>query len=242
MKIICSSKWHESNEFFLDSEAEILWKNVYVTVFSTMSNSLPTSNFPIRYISYLDRYLLLNPIGSVIEHRNFWEGVVDFIAPIYEQIISLSVNRECLAEIFRLASLSGISVKDSILVDFGCGSGVIHTALKSVEPRILYGIEKNKILGQQARDKGLMIIESWENMPTKADLVVSTFALHMGCSEELFSFAVNVLKPGGLIFANCYKNVGVEHINLSDYATELSFSIIPHCRSARGPLFVAVKT
>ena len=101
------------------------------------------------------------------------------------------------------------------------------------------GIESNATQRGLATRAGLEVVSTWEEIDCVVDIIVACYALHMGCSGELFSLARRSLRPGGIMLANCYKDVGMEHIDPTEYRQSLQIVLVPRFVVGRGPLLVA---
>ena len=200
---------------------------------------LPTVGIPPRCISYLDEYIVVCPIQELSKHRAFWQDIVNYIVPSYSHLVDLNVNRDCLRAMFSLAEQDGIDMDNAVLVDFGCGNGIIQSAIQGYRPEVVIGVERNANQREAAKVAGLHVVPYWDLIDCPVDLIVASYSLHMGCSLELFELASRWLKPHGLMLANCYKDVGIEHIDASAYSKYLNVSRIPIFPIGRGPLFLA---
>ena len=241
MKVILPTEVLDEFKAHFVCNGVVLWQSDGTVVVDIKGNELPAVGIPTRCISYLDEYIVVCPILELNKHRLFWQDIVNYIVPSYSHLVELSVNRDCLSAMFSLAEHAGIDINNAVLVDFGCGNGIIQSALKEkgYRPEVVIGVESNAHQRKVAEMAGLNVVSSWEAINYPVDLIVASYSLHMGCSLELFELASLWLKPHGLMLANCYKDIGIEHINPSAYSKTLKVSTIPSFPIGRGPLFLA---
>ena len=221
------------------NDLPLIWQGASAVVLEMADAELLVLEKLHRCISYLDQYVVVCPVQALDKHRSFWDDIVTYIAPDYYRLVKREVNLECLRQMFNLAEIGGISIDDATLVDFGCGHGVIQSALVGHRPELVIGIEKNSVQRVQAEGVGLHVVSSGAEIDRTVDLIVASFSLHMGCSRDILDIARLWLKPGGMLLANCYKGVGIEHVDTSGYLDSLSVSLIPVFAVGRGPLLVA---
>ena len=239
MKIITPLEYIVSYQDFVRTSCEIKWQGRVAVVMEVSGREFPVFTKPTRVISYLDEYVVLSPFQELEEHKVFWKDIVNFIAPDYSRLTKPEVNLECLTEMFRLAESAGVSIEKSIVVDFGCGDGIIQSVLLDYLPKRIIGIEGNEYQRSQARKTGLRVVARWQDIKCAVDLIVGCYSIHMGCAEELFDLASRWLRPDGILLANCYKEIGIEHVDIVKYSETLEISVIPKFPSGRGPLFIA---
>ena len=239
MKVIAPERILAEKRGFVQARCEIIWRGRSTLVLDVSGNAFPAFEKPVRCISYLDEYIILCPMQKLVEHKIFWEDIVNYLAPDYSRLIKHEVNSACLVEMFRLAETAGVAIDGSLVVDFGCGDGIIQTALIGYQPRGVIGVERNNWQRQQAQAAGLEVVSRWQDINHPVDLIVGCYAVHMGCAQELFGLASRWLRPGGVVLANCYKNIGIEHVSVAEFCGVLDIMIVPRFAAGRGPLFLA---
>ena len=103
----------------------------------------------------------------------------------------------------------------------------------------MIGVENNSTQRRAAALSGLEVVSHWREVDCVVDVIVGCYTLHMGCSKELFSLARARLRPGGMLLANCYKDVGIEHLDATEYRQSLEIVLVPRFVLGKGPLVVA---
>ena len=129
MKVVVSRGYAAHHQDFVESQCDTMWEGEHAVVIKVKGDEIPATSGPYRCISYLDEYIVVSPIQKISRHRAFWKDIVSHIAPQYSRLVERDVNRGCLVQMFRMAEQAGVSVDGAVLVDFGCGDGVIRSAL-----------------------------------------------------------------------------------------------------------------
>jgi len=127
-------------------------------------------------------------------------------------------------------------VKDKVVLDVGCGSGILSMYAASNGAKIVYAVEASEvaILAQKHFDENNLTniqvirgaIESIE-LPEKVDVIISEwmgfYLVHEGMLSSVIYARDNFLKPGGIIFPN-QATLFAAPVDLSSYFTD-NFSL-----------------
>ena len=116
-------------------------------------------------------------------------------AKYHEQRI---LSRSDAVQNLRVRVFEGISSSTDCILDFGCGTGGIVSRL-AAQRRM--GVEVNESAGDEARNRGIEVFGSIDEVPDfVADVVISNHALeHVEDPARILRGILRVLKPGGRI-------------------------------------------
>lgn len=173
-----------------------------------------TSNGDYYVESYLDRFYLIIPKNSPVEHQHLIDAFFSIIADSYDQLIDIHRNVENITilidYIHRFVDLS----EDSIVYDFGCGTGLsVHIA---IEMRMnIIGIERCRAMRQIALSRGMNVIGPEDLslvLECSIDAAFASYVFHLLSDASYLDSLWRCIKPAGVLVANFHKNRGSEAI------------------------------
>jgi len=165
-----------------------------------------------KIIHYLDKFWIIIPNDLELE-RLLWEEFYAFFGNEYEQLIDINHNINCLEYLIDLLEKGNLLNSESEILDFGCGTGL---STKIQTPYHMFGYDINQIVCEQAQKKGMQTLSEAEFQMIPAgsfDGCIASYVLHMAISREVIIKIKDILKPGGILVANYYKNIGAKRVN-----------------------------
>lgn len=164
-------------------------------------------------LRYLDRFLIILPT-PIKEQQLFWERFYSLYSTEYLYIVDIEHNLSCIRYFKNLLNQCSVLYPQFKLLDFGCGPGL---SLDVFGPEHLVGYDNSPKMLAQAKARGLEVLSKKEFdrlPPCSFDGVIACYVLHLAIPEDDIMKLARVIKVGGILVANYYKNIGVERVSL----------------------------
>jgi len=143
-----------------------------------------------------------------LESRGMVErAFFEVIAESYESAIDRLRNRRCFDELLDRAAVS----EGSLVLDFGCGSGV---NLRAHERTRFIGCDVSASMRRIAGSEGHRVVDlhGLSAMEGHFDAVVASYVLHLAIPGSDLETAARSLAVGGRFAANFHKGIGLDHV------------------------------
>jgi precorrin-6B methylase 2 len=165
------------------------------------------------FAQYLDRFMI--QLDGSEPCRGSLYVLFDLIAESYESIIDVRRNLENIRNMLLRLSTSLESLTDrSLIVDFGCGTGLSYEVAMSFGVQIV-GIDTCPMMRRIASRKGMRVLsdESLHQTPRiTADAVIASYIFHLVHDHEVLYALWQCINPRGKIVANFHKSVGINAV------------------------------
>ena len=168
--------------------------------------------FP-NILHYLDRFLLILP-DSFKEQQVFWERFYSLYSVEYLHLVDIDHNLSCMRYFKKLLKKYDILYPQFKILDYGCGPGL---SLDVFCHEHLVGYDNNSKMLELAKARGLNVLskkEFDELPPNSFDGVIACYVLHMAIPENDIIKLAGLMKVGGVLVANYYKDLGLERVSL----------------------------
>ena len=168
--------------------------------------------FP-NILHYLDHFLLILP-DSVKEQQVFWERFYSFYSTEYLHMIDIEHNLSCMRYFRELLDECSNLPPNFKILDYGCGPGL---SLDVFGYEHLVGYDNSPKMLEQAKARGLNVLskKEFDSMsPCSVDGIIACYVLHMAIPENDIIKLAGLMKVGGVLVANYYKDLGLERVSL----------------------------
>jgi SAM-dependent methyltransferase len=147
-------------------------------------------------------------------------ALFDACAGAYERLVDVQRNQGNIQRLLRIAIENGPRRTPLRVLDFGCGTGLAHEAIRllAIEKRTpvnLIGTDRSVHMLELASRRGLQILseDAWLRTPEMAfDAVIASYVIHLGLTEEDCIHISRQLTVGGVLVAN-YHHATVTDLN-----------------------------
>jgi precorrin-6B methylase 2 len=187
------------------------------------------SNIP-NLERYLDRFYIYS---SNKENRQVILDVFfEFVAVNYDLLVDVERNEDNIRNLVSFLSRFYILGKESVILDYGCGTGLsVEACSKSIFT--LVGFDRCEKMRQISRNRGLKVltfeeIASYKNCAFAG--IFASYVFHLQPNLSELKLIWTKLQTNGVLVANFHKNKGIEEA--SDCISKLGgFAEILDCPS-----------
>jgi len=169
--------------------------------------------FPANYVSGLEHIKLMESPKDDENIEGDWQD-----REYFESYANLNIHLEMLSDVSRTTTYQSAiqnveNIKDKIVLDIGCGSGILSAFCAKAGAKHVYAVDASDVISEAQKvikDNGLEDrvtffkgkIEDIK-LPSKVDVIVSEWMGTMLICESMISSVLNarlsVLNPGGLM-------------------------------------------
>jgi len=149
-----------------------------------------------RFMDTLYAPLPRNPITTI--------AIFDACAAAYESLINVDRNTQNIARLLDVIDCRCTSAGQLKVIDFGCGTGLSLSALKSINKPNRFeitGIDKAPHMQSIARSRGMQLT-TMHDCIFPQDGIFASYVLNGGTSLMDLQWIANSLSPGGIFVAN----------------------------------------
>jgi hypothetical protein len=149
-----------------------------------------------RFMDNLCAPLPRNPITTI--------AIFDACAAAYESLINVDRNTQNIARLLVVIDDKSTKSGQLKVIDFGCGTGLSLSALKSLnkaERFEITGLDAAPHMQSIAKSRGMPLTTMHDTIAPQ-DGIFASYVLHGGTSFRDLQWIANTLAPGGLFVAN----------------------------------------
>lgn len=163
------------------------------------------------FVKLLEEYYLPMSLTK-LEHNNLIKGFFSYICATYDSTISRNKNIACYLYLYDASSAIRKRPATSLL-DFGCGHGIIISALQSIQHLSMTGYDFCEEAAAAAKNSGLLVLSDQEFMENshEFDIILSVYTFHFSISFEYLEALLRKLKVGGVLAANHHKGISLQN-------------------------------
>lgn len=170
--------------------------------------------FGIALPRYLDRFYLWAPENNLERRQEVLNDFFTLLANEYESLIDVQRNIENLRILLEHLKSRCAFVKDSTIIDFGCGTGLSLNVVPEFGVKVV-GVDSSPMMRRIAQRKGMTVLSPGDlarQSPNSVDGAFASYVFHLLPHTHGLRLLWARLRPGASLVANFHKNQGVEMV------------------------------
>lgn len=164
---------------------------------------------------YLDKFCIWTPIDDLKKRQEVLDGFFQLIASEYESLVDIRRNTDNIKNLLTILNQLLNPLHDSLIVDYGCGTGLSIIPASSFNIRLV-GVDRCPKMRQIAASKGMKVWSVGQlarNSKSSIDGAFASYVFHLLPDTHGLRLLWSRLRPGGVLVANFHKNQGIDLVN-----------------------------
>lgn len=203
-----------SLDSYLSAENLILkTKYRHLFVYNTTDlNAVKMQNCGQYCVEYWGLFLIILPEDYSLQSL-LWKDFYSCYGDLFESMIDVEHNVLCIKRLYEHIQKRIRVTEKTRILDFGCGSGLALNLDAECE---LIGYEPNEKMRVQAVKKGMKVLDAHQIYLVPdydVDAVFASYVFHMGLDDSDVEILSRIVRPGGIVVANFYKDMNCRIVN-----------------------------